>query len=422
MEASRLLATQDLEVLSRHDFSSLASLRRCLRLLPVLEAGDPTQAARCFHGLLAYLGAILSRDNPSPSLLPALKVFAEGLVFNGQLRSSFVIIDGAAPERARIFAEALPSRGDYHILLELVYHHFTSSWLDQEGFKAFLSALSCFKGALALFNITRLFFAPAVVQAHLLLLVSRCISDKNLDLNLLAFECAMNLYATYLPARQIDGLFSFCQLHTADDLPIDESDIDCLIEENQHMLHGEVRQQATMDVKHMLPDILLCAKQKEVHEADAEVSDETVWLAAVLRLMGSSLKYMLPHFSQMRSANDKRYNVIHESIRLLGRLEANEFHRYDLPGTIGNPMGRESASMVMLAHFASLSIYCVRRRLRFLWKSCIIMMIMAMNLIHEEESLGTFRFSADVSKESAAFCSSRDGVHKDRNDYGDGSS
>lgn len=74
MEASRLLATQDLEVLSRHDFSSLASLRRCLRLLPVLEAGDPTQAARCFHGLLAYLGAILSRDNPSPSLLPALKV------------------------------------------------------------------------------------------------------------------------------------------------------------------------------------------------------------------------------------------------------------------------------------------------------------------------------------------------------------
>jgi hypothetical protein len=81
LEAARRLATRALSELSRHDMSSSTSppcglpalLRRCLQLLPLLNAGDPSLAARCCRGLLASLGAILSRK-PSPSLLPSLEV------------------------------------------------------------------------------------------------------------------------------------------------------------------------------------------------------------------------------------------------------------------------------------------------------------------------------------------------------------
>ena len=82
LEAARRLATLALAELSRHDkcFSTSppcaglpALLRHCLGLLPLLNAGDPRLAARCCCGLLAFLGAIISR-NPSPSLLPSLEV------------------------------------------------------------------------------------------------------------------------------------------------------------------------------------------------------------------------------------------------------------------------------------------------------------------------------------------------------------
>ena len=82
LEATRRLATLALAELSRHDkcFSTSppcaglpALLRCCLGLLPLLNDGDRSLAARCCRGLLASLGAILSRD-PSPSLLPSLEV------------------------------------------------------------------------------------------------------------------------------------------------------------------------------------------------------------------------------------------------------------------------------------------------------------------------------------------------------------
>jgi len=118
----------------------------------------------------------------------------------------------------------------------------------------------------------------------------------------------------------------------------------------------------------------------------------------------------------MRSASDKtnvitlcmEYNVICKIICLLGQHEANELHRYNLLDIIGMPVDRERASVLMLAHFATLSICCVRRRVGFLWKGCVVMMIMSINLIAEEEGLGTFQLSTDVSKESAVFCNTEE--------------
>ncbi|XP_062223350.1 uncharacterized protein LOC133922160 [Phragmites australis] len=446
-------------------------LRRCLLLLHLLDAGNPSLAARCCRRLLASLRGVLAR-NPSASCLPALEVFSESLVFSDRLRSFFATIDFAAQEGSRAFTVAPPSQGELHILLELVCCHFISSLQDESGFEAFFSALSWsgkgsqgapkigFLGALALVHRTCLFSLPPVVQAHLLLLASRCISGRDLDSHSLAFEHAMNLYVKYLPAlgvfirtggvetplsclakkrpfkccikdatdqkliSQINGLLSFCQLHCGDDLPINESDIfassDRLIEDNQHMLHENFRQETTLVVKSILSNILRSAKQREMHESDAEVSQEIICLAAVLRLMGSSLQQILHQFSRMRSATDKEngnyaalhkeYNVIFEIIHLLGQHEANELHRYDLLGIIGKSVDRERASILLLAHFASLSICCVRRRLGFLLKGCIIMIIMAINVvIAEEESLCIFQPLIDTSKKSAVFPNTKNG-------------
>jgi hypothetical protein len=79
LEAARRVATLTLAELEISSSTSPpcsnlpALLRRCLRLLPLLNAGDPRLAARCCRDLLASLHAILSRD-PSPSLLPAIEV------------------------------------------------------------------------------------------------------------------------------------------------------------------------------------------------------------------------------------------------------------------------------------------------------------------------------------------------------------
>lgn len=79
LEAARRVATLTLEELYISSSASPpcsklpALLRRCLLLLPLLNAGDPNLAARCCHGLLASLRTVLSRD-PLPPLLPAIEV------------------------------------------------------------------------------------------------------------------------------------------------------------------------------------------------------------------------------------------------------------------------------------------------------------------------------------------------------------
>nr|CAB3449725.1 unnamed protein product [Digitaria exilis] len=119
LEAVRRVATVALAELSRHDISCPTSppgadlpalLRRCLQLLPLLNAGNPSLATRFCRRLHGSLGAILSRD-PCPALLPLLEVLAECLCFSDRLRSCLAMADCTA----------------HHLVLELVCRHFISS-------------------------------------------------------------------------------------------------------------------------------------------------------------------------------------------------------------------------------------------------------------------------------------------------------
>lgn len=397
-------------------------------------------------------------------------MFIENLVFDTRLSGFF----NDRYIYATIGAPQCPP--DFHTVLELVCNHFISSLEGKGGFQAFLSALSwsgnelqgppeiSLREALSLINTTHQFSMPGVVRAHLLLLASRCVSGPDPRSHLLAiehrmnlhmdylppFECCMNLYVAYLPAlgifsrtggvrmrtqaekrpltccikqlthqkleNKVDGLLSFFQAHIGGDMPISDSGIfnisDRLIEKNHHLLHGEYRQQATLLLMSILTKILCCAKQNEVHESDAEMTEEVICLAAVLRLMGSLLAQILNHLGQMRADDHSNnanhikhcseYSILCSMIRLFGQYEANELHRCDVIGTIPQPLDRESASMQMLAHFASLSVFCARRRLGFLWRLCIVMMMMAMNLvILEIESMDNFHLLIDAAKESS---------------------
>ncbi|KAL5213504.1 hypothetical protein ABZP36_024351 [Zizania latifolia] len=472
VEGARRLADLAFAELSRRDLSSSAPppadlpklLRLCLLSLPVLGSVDSDRVLGCCSSLLASLRAILARD-PGPSLLPALEAFLENLVVSDQLMRYFAVADAVTPKRSRVTSVGSPCHGGYRFIMELMVHHFISSAEDVDGF---LTALSWsakarleiteigFPGALSILRRSCLFSFPAVVQAHFLLLSCRCVGDGDLDMHLLAFEHAMNVYLRYLPSLgvfnrtsvesplscfikkrhlnffmhgatqltcQINRLIFFCQLHSSDDLPINESDIfDAsvrFIEENQQIVHEQFRQEIIIVVKSIVSNVLRLAKPKEMDKLEANVSEEIICLAAALRLMGSSLLQILQDIRQMAVADAsqngnklepcKVYSFISETVCLLGHYKAYKLQGHDLLGMIGKPEDREQGSVLLLSHIASLSVHCLSMRFGFMWKGCIFMMMMAMNLVvTEERNVGLFHILVDGAKESAICCSSRD--------------
>uniref|UniRef100_A0ACD6AQP1 Uncharacterized protein n=1 Tax=Avena sativa TaxID=4498 RepID=A0ACD6AQP1_AVESA len=276
---------------------------------------------------------------------------------------------------------------------------------------------------------------PVIAQAHFVLLASRCVANGYLDLHLQVFQHSMSAYLVYLPALsvfdrnnavkplfsyyanmrlpnscipdatnqklncQINRLLSCCKMHSDDGLHIKDMDVFdiCVsfIEENQHMFPEQLRQEAVIVVKRIVSNSLDCAKQKETHGLDASISEEMIYLAAVLRLMGSSFLEILNCLREKRAKHDMQHVVlcISETICFLGKYEANGLNSHDLFGMSGNAVDWERPSMLMLLHFAIISGFCLRTRFGFLWKGCIIMIMMAMNLvIDEEKSLSAFQF------------------------------
>ncbi|EAY85760.1 hypothetical protein OsI_07118 [Oryza sativa Indica Group] len=434
LEGFRRLSGLAFDELSRRDLSSASGpppadlptlLRLCLLSLPL--SADAELALRRCTRLLASLRGILCRDL-DPSLLPALEVFLDNLVSSNQLMTCFTAANAVMPRRSRITSLGSVCSGGNLFVMELMSHHFISSVQDEEGF---LSALSWsakaklevpeigLSGALSLLHKSCLLSIPPAVQAHFLLLACRCADNGDLNMNLLAFEHAMDVYLSYLPALgvfrrtsgvkrplgcsmkrrplssclqaathqklacDINRLVLFCNLHSNDDLPINESDIVRFIEENQQVLHEQSRQDTITAVKSIVSNVLLLAKQEEMDRLYRNVSEEIICLAAALRLMGSSFIRIMHCIRQMTVGDGsqtthclepcKVFNIVSETISLLGHYEPNELQRNDLFDTIG----------------------------------CIFMMMMA-NLCATE----MYHFLIDGSKASKVRCADQDGSLK----------
>uniref|UniRef100_A0A0D9YRX9 DUF7812 domain-containing protein n=1 Tax=Oryza glumipatula TaxID=40148 RepID=A0A0D9YRX9_9ORYZ len=468
LEGFRRLSGLAFDELSRRDLSSASGpppadlptlLRLCLLSLPL--SADAELALRRCTRLLASLRGILCRDL-DPSLLPALEVFLDNLVSSNQLMTCFTAANAVMPRRSRITSLGSVCSGGNLFVMELMSHHFISSVQDEEGF---LSALSWsakaklevpeigLSGALSLLHKSCLLSIPPAVQAHFLLLACRCADNGDLNMNLLAFEHAMDVYLSYLPALgvfrrtsgvkrplgcsmkrrplssclqaathqklacDINRLVLFCNLHSNDDLPINESDIVRFIEENQQVLHEQSRQDTITAVKSIVSNVLLLAKQEEMDRLYPNVSEEIICLAAALRLMGSSFIRIMHCIRQMTVGDGsqtthclepcKVFNIVSETISLLGHYEPNELQRNDLFDTIGKPGDGQQGAVLMLSHFATLSVHCLRMRFNFMWKGCIFMMMIA-NLCATE----MYHFLIDGSKASKVRCADQDGSLK----------
>uniref|UniRef100_A0ACD5X6R5 Uncharacterized protein n=1 Tax=Avena sativa TaxID=4498 RepID=A0ACD5X6R5_AVESA len=425
----------------------------CFQLLRRLDHADPDLATRCAGRLRAFIHSIHSRD-PDPSFVPALELLFENLLDANQLRSYTMIDDDAIQKGSMIYMMAKSCQYEHRVRLDLMSHHFISSVQDK---RQFLGALDWSEkatqripelglgAAISLVRRSYLFSMPVIAQAHFVLLASRCVANGDLDLHLQVFQHAMSAYLIYLPALgvfdrnnavktpfscyanmrqanscipdatnqkldcEINRLLSCCKAHLDDSLHIKEMDVfdicASFIEENQHIFPEQLRQEAVILVKSIVSNSLDCAKQKETHGLNVSVSEEIIYLAAVLRLMGSSFLEILNCLRKKRAEHDVQHVLyISETICLLGQYEANGLNSHDLFGMSENAVDWERPLMLMLFHFASLLVFCLRMRFGFLWKGCIIMIMMAMNLvIDEERSLSAFQFL--IASEDSAISS-----------------
>lgn len=350
---------------------------------------------------------------------------------------------------------------ELHVVLDLMSHYFISSLQDEVESEQFLGALDWSEKAtqripelglavaISLVRKSYWFSMPVIAQARFVLLASRCVANGDLDLHLQVFQHTMSAYLIHLPALgvfnttnavktpfsccatmrdgtnqrlncQINRLLSCCKTHSDDGLHVKEMDVFDIyvsfIEENQHIFPEQLRHEAVIVMKRIVSNSLACAKQKETHGLDAEVSEEVIYLAAVLRLMGSSfleilnchrkmsLEYGTHHYSSM-------VLCLSETIRLLGQYDANGLNRHDLFGMSENTVDWERPSMMMLFHFASLLVFCLRMRLGFLWKGCIIMIMMAMNLVIDEaRNLSAFQFLIASEDSATSFIHQEDSL------------
>ncbi|CAM0875619.1 unnamed protein product [Alopecurus aequalis] len=465
LEGARRLARRAFAKLSQYGSSPSPAptadlppvLSCCFQLLRRLVHADPDVATKCASRLSAFIHSVLSRD-PDPSFLPALEVLLENLVDVNRLSRSYTMIDVSIQKGSRISTMAKSCQCELRVGLELMSHHFISSVQDEVESEQSLGALDWSEkvtqripelglaAAISLVRRSYSFCMPVTAQAHFVLLASRCVTNGDLDLHLQVFQHTMSAYLIYLPALgvfdrnnavktqfncyanmrlpnscipdainqklncQINRLLSCCKAHCGDGLHVKEMDIfdicASFIDENQHMFPEQLRQEAVIVVKRIVSNSLGCAEQKETHVLDAKVSEEVIYLAAVLRLMGSSFLEILHCLRKMRVEGNMQLEssivlCISETIRLLGEYEANGLNRHDLFDMSEKPVDRERPPVLMLLHFASLLVFCLRMRFGLLWKGCIIMMMMAMNLvIDQERNLSAFQFLI-ASKDSA---------------------
>lgn len=423
----------------------------CFQLLRRLDYADADLATRCARRLRAFIHSVLSCD-PDRSLLPALEVLFQNLVDATQLR----MLDDDAVQKGS--TKAKPCQCELLVGMELMSYHFISSVQDEVESEQFLGALDWSEratqripelglaAAISLVRRSCLLSMPVIAQAHFVLLASRCVANGDLDLHLQLFQHTMSAYLICLPSLgvfdrtdamktpfscyanmrlsnscvpgatsqklncQINSLLSCCKARSDDGLHVKEMDAfdicASFIEENQHMFPEQLRQEAVIVVKRIVSNSLGYAMQKETHGLDAKVSEEVIYLSAVLRLMGSSFLEILHCLRKMRVEDDMHLEnsivlCISETIRLLGEYEANGLNRHDLFGMSEKPVDGERPSVLMLVHFASLLVFCLRMRFGFMWKGCIIMMMLATNLvIDQERSLSAFQFLI-ASKDSA---------------------
>jgi len=406
---------------------------------------------------------------------------------NHELRKHFIMTDCASSMKEKLFLSHC-SHGDVQAIMELVSGHFLLSVHDELAFVRFICSLSWsnevdnqipalgLDSALSLLGYPCIFSAPHLLQAHLIVLVSRCIGihmpgdAKKLDVlvmnhYILAFELSVKRYSGFMPIlnffgsiigderessfaaaglsfdscirsstcvklrQQIDRLINFFHtpshdLQSGSKQEILDSSV-AYIKRNQNFIDVKFRDEAC-SILICIVESILPRESKLLHEDGETIEQEIYCIAAVLKLMSSSLLQIVWVLRQKGSLGGvktskeflvcKEYEFISGIISCFRDFSVDQHIQKTLFGIL-TISGGHSETRLMFSHFASLLSFSFRKKLDFLWKGCIFMMISLVNfLIFEEGNLDaflplirerkgpTFRYTSQAKKLKVPHC------------------
>ncbi|ONK61659.1 uncharacterized protein A4U43_C08F32250 [Asparagus officinalis] len=427
------------------------------KLCPIFSPLQFTNESACHVDAITPEGGISSSFSSS-----ILEVFLDELLMHDELLKHFIMTTCASATAKKLFLSHC--YGDIQAIMELVSSHFLLSVQSESTFDSFIMSLSWsydvdnhvpiigLASVLVLMGYPVISSAPVLLQAHLILLASRCIGihvpadTKNLDtldmnLYILAFELSIKLYLGFMPfpnffdntrdesesSVYIKGqLFcSFIQPSTNSklkqqiDMFIDfwnlplhqlysESKVDMLskaisyIKGNQDFIDEMFRDEACTILTCVVESILP-GESEWSHEGGEMIQQEICYIAAALKLMSSSALQIVWFLKQngyagamdntsKENLHCKEYDFISRIIRCFGNCGVDPHIEKILSFLVEITTGAGKESMKMFLHLASLLSYSFSKKIDFLWKGCIFMLIPLMNLIIlEEGNLDAFR-------------------------------
>nr|XP_010934362.1 uncharacterized protein LOC105054525 isoform X2 [Elaeis guineensis] len=457
------------------EFDLSLVLERCDILLAVLRRLPAPNLPSHLHECARVLDGVDTEARvPRPAFCPAvLEVFIDEFLVQPQLRKHFIMTDYVSATTDKLLASH-GINGDISAVQELVSGHFLLTYYHESTFSGFIHSLSWtdevddmipelgLDAALTLLGSCTMFTLPPMLQAHLILLASRCIGvqrptdnkpdDELMGRYILAFELSVKLYVNYtsnldlidkyigfvgqsgsrttksldsylrsvtrnMLNYQIDKLVDFCHSHSQGMLSGTKADIlsnsVAYIRGNHHVVDEMCRDETCL----FLNLITLGILPGEIEESTSDkrgdkIQQEIYCLAAVLKLMSSALLQIVWNLRQngclhgVKTLKDyticKEYDFILSIISCFGKYDANQLVQNILLDVMGMHPVQHEGAMLMLAHFVCLSSYSFHRRLGFLWKGCIFMMMTIMNLLLlEEGSLDAFSPSLSNMKDAA---------------------
>lgn len=398
----------------------------------------------------------------------SFQVFLDELLRNHELRKHFITADCTFATKGKLFLSH--GQNDFQVIMELVSSHFLLSFYDESAFDSFIHSLSWstevenqipvlgLDSALTLLSYPVIFSAPHLLQAHLILLVSRCLGihmpadAKKLDalainLFILAFELSVKLYSGYMPClnnfghvtgdlsksssgarvlsfysciqsltgdklrQQIDILIDFCHLpshglHAGSKVEILENSI-AYIKGNKKVINERFRDEVC-SILTCIVESTLPGESELLHEGGKSIQQEVYCVAATLNLMSSSLLQILWFLKQngysagLKTSKQilvcKEYDFISGIISCFGNCHVEPHIQKLLFGVMEYTNGGHRETKLMFSHLVSILSYSFRENFDFLWKGCISVMISLMNLfIFEEGNLDAFRpFLRDI--------------------------
>lgn len=388
-----------------------------------------------------------SKDNTD--VLTILEVCLDEFTMNHDMAMDFVMAHHVSTTD-EIFVVPNHRFGKVHAIMELVSKHVIVSYHDEVTFRKFIDSLSwssldvqrpamTFDSAMSLLNYPVISTASHFLQAHLIIMASRCIGIHNsraldgliMTQYIMALEYSVLLYLGFIPKlnifdcifrdgsttsfddarpsfnsciqsstsdklrKHIDKLSDWCYTSTrglmSKTTPEIQEDVIAYIKDCRTLIYEKIGDEVFQVLTCMVRSLL--AEESKWSSKDCKPNlGELYCISAVLKLQGSILLQLLPFLRKSRelgctrtSEQTAEYDFILSIISSIGHYGENKNAQKILFGAAERNNGRHSDIKLAFAHFTNLLSYSFTCKVAPLWKSCIFLMIHILDLLVIEE-------------------------------------